>query len=48
MHQSRIRDTIVIDIPKHVDIYDNLICVTEAVGLGIILVNCRPLATLVW
>ena len=47
MHQSWICDTFVIDILKHVDIYDNLICVTEAVGLGIILVNCRPFATLV-
>ena len=47
MHQSRIRDIFVIDISKHVDIYDNLICVTEAEGLGIILVNCRLFATLV-
>ena len=47
MHQSRIRDIIVIDISKQVDIYDNLICVTEAEGLGIILVNCRLFATLV-
>ena len=47
MHHTRIRDTFVIEISKHVDIYDNLICVTEAVGLCIILVNCRPFATLV-
>ena len=38
MHQSRICDTIVIDIYEYVDVYDNLIYVTEAKGLGIILV----------
>ena len=38
MHQSRIHDTIVINIYEYVDVYDNLIYVTEAKGLGIILV----------
>ena len=43
MHQSQISDTIVNDIPKHVDYCDNLIYVAEAEGLGIILVICRLL-----